>query len=79
MQQFKSWKKEINWNKYQSKVLIERPNQYFDYLIDPSFEGVNRLIVLSFKNNVDRTGQTGHLVPKSETNDYIVMIDQLML
>ena len=24
-------------NRYQSKVLIERQNQYLDYLIDPSF------------------------------------------
>ena len=27
----------INRNKYQLKVSIERPNQYLNYLIDPSF------------------------------------------
>ena len=36
-----SSKKTINWNKYQSKASIERQNQYLDYLIDPSFPGVN--------------------------------------
>ena len=34
-------------------------NQYLDCLkIDPSFQGVNRFFVLSFKDNVVRTGQT---------------------
>ena len=26
----------INWNKYQPKLIIERQNQYLDYLADPS-------------------------------------------
>ena len=34
----------INWNKYQSKVTTQIENQYLDYLIDPSFQGVNMLI-----------------------------------
>ena len=36
----------INWNKYQPKVSIERQNQYFNYLLDLSFQGVNRNFVL---------------------------------
>ena len=28
---------------------------YLSHLIDPSFQGVNRLFVLSFKNEDDRT------------------------
>ena len=31
------FKRTINWNKYQSKISTERPNEYLDYLIDPSF------------------------------------------
>ena len=31
------FKRTINWNKYQSKVLIQAPNPYLDYLIDLSF------------------------------------------
>ena len=38
-------KRTINWNKYQSKVSTERQNQYFDFLIDPGFQGVHRLFV----------------------------------
>ena len=30
--------------------------QYLDYLVDPSFQGVNRLFVLSFEGNAVRTG-----------------------
>ena len=44
----------INWNKYQSKVTKERQNHYLDYLADPSFRVVNRLLVLSFENNTCR-------------------------
>ena len=54
MQQLKSgFKRTINCNKYQSKVTIQTPNPYLDYLIDPSFQGVNRRFVLSFENTTD--------------------------
>ena len=46
------YERTINWNKYQSKISTKRPNQYLGYLIDPSFQGVNRLSVLSLKNEV---------------------------
>ena len=50
-EQLKSgFKRTINRNKYQSKKLIERPNQYLDYLINRSFQGLYRLFVLSFEN-----------------------------
>ena len=52
LEQLKSgFKRAINWNKYQSIVSKERPNQYLDCLIDPGFQGVNRLFVLSFEEN----------------------------
>ena len=38
LEQLKSgFKRTINWNKYQSKMPIERPNECLDYSIDPSF------------------------------------------
>ena len=47
LEQLKSgFKRTINWNRYQSKVSPERENHYLDFLIDPSFQGVNRLFVL---------------------------------
>ena len=47
LRQLKSgFKSKINWNKYQSKVTTQASNQYLDYLIDPSFQGVNRIFVM---------------------------------
>ena len=62
-------------NKYQSKVSTERQNQYSHFLIDPSFQGVNRLFILSFENENDRKVHTGYYLPKVETKDYNVIID----
>ena len=59
----------------QTKVSTEGLNQYLDFLIDPSFQGVNRLFVLLFENEVDRKVHTGYYLPKVEIKDYIVMID----
>ena len=58
-----------------TKVSTEGLNQYLDFLIDPSFQGVNRLFVLLFENEVDRKVHTGYYLPKVEIKDYIVMID----
>ena len=45
LQQLKSsFKKTINWNKYEVKVSTERQNQYLYFLINPSFQGVNNQI-----------------------------------
>ena len=74
------FKRTINWNKYQSKVPTERQNQYLNFLIDPSFQEVNRLFVLSFENKGDRKVRTRYSIcsrylPNVEINDYNVMID----
>ena len=51
LQQLKSgFKRTINWNKYESSVRTFSQNRYLNYLINPSFQGVNRLFVLSFEN-----------------------------
>ena len=70
-----SFKRSINWNKYQTKVLTEGQNQYLDFLIEPSFQGVNRRFVLSFENEDDRKVHTRYYLLKVELKDYNVMID----
>ena len=51
-QQLKSgFKRNSNWIKYQSEATRQAQNQYLDYLIDPSFQGVKGLFVLLFENN----------------------------
>ena len=76
LEQLKSgFKQTINWNKYQSKVSSERQNQYLDFLIDPHFQGVNILFVLSFENEDDRKVHAKYYLPEVEIKDYNVMID----
>ena len=41
----------IIWNKYKSKDSTDAKNQYLDYIIDPSFQRVNRHFVFSFEND----------------------------
>ena len=56
LQQLKSgFKCTINWNKYQSKITIQVWKQYLGYLIDLSFQEVNRLFILSFEKNAHWT------------------------
>ena len=43
----------INWNKYQSEDENKEQNRHFNYLINPSFQRVNRLFVLLFENSTD--------------------------
>ena len=55
LQQLKSgFKRKINWNKYELSINTFAQNRYLNYLINPSFQGVNRLFVLSFENENDR-------------------------
>ena len=58
LQQLKSgFQRTISWNKYQSKVTIQAPNPYLNDLIDPGFQVVNRLFVLSLENKHHGTGK----------------------
>ena len=79
LEQLKSeFKRTIKWNKYRSKMTIQTQNNNFNYLIDPTFTNVNRLIVLSFprSNNTDsRYSFSNHYVPKVKINDFNVFID----
>ena len=45
------FKRTINCNKYEPKVKIQQQNPYSDFLVQPSFQDVNRLFALSFQNS----------------------------
>ena len=76
LQQLKSgFKKTISWNKYESSTKIFPQNRYLNYLINSSFQRVNRLFVLSFENKNDRTSHSTYYLPKVELKDYNVMVD----
>ena len=50
-------------------------NNNLNYLIDPTFSNVNRLFVLSFENEDDRTSYYKYYLPSVEIKDYNVLID----
>ena len=76
LEQLKSrFKRTIKWNKYMSQMSNQNKNNNLNYLIDTTFSNVNRLLVLSFENEDDRTSYYKFYVPSVEIKDYNVLID----
>ena len=48
---------------------------HLNHLIDSAFIKVNRLFVLSFENEENRTSFSKYYVPKVEIKDFNVLID----
>ena len=69
------FKRTIKWNKYRSKMSNQTKNNNLNHLIDPTFTNVNRLFVLTFENEDDRTSFSKYYVPKVEMKDFNVLID----
>ena len=75
-QQLKSgFKRVINWNKYLSKPELLAQNSNLNHLVEPSFQGVNRLFVLAFENDYDKTRSNEYYLPIVEIKDYNIMIN----
>ena len=70
-----SLKKAIKSNKYRSEMSNQTKANNLNYLIDPTFNKVNRLFVLSFENEDDRTSFLKCYTPKVEIKDFSVLID----
>ena len=76
LQRLKSgFKRVINWNKYFSKPELLAQNPNLKHLVEPSFQGVNRLFVLAFENDDDRTSYDEYYLPAVEIKDYNIMIN----
>ena len=69
------FKRTIKQNKYRPKKTKQTKTNNLNYLIDPTFNKVNRLFVLSFENEEDRTSFSKYYVPKVEIKDFNVLID----
>ena len=69
------FKRTISWNKYLAKPELLAQNANLNHLIEPSFQGVNRLFVLAFENDAQRTSNKRYYIPNVEIKDYNVMID----
>ena len=69
------FKRTITGNKYLPKPELLTWNANLNHLIEPSFQGVNRIFVLAFENDAQRTSNKIFYIPNVETEDYNVMID----
>ena len=69
------FKRIIKWNKYKSEMPNQTKNNNLNYLLDPTFIKVNRLMVLAFKNEIDRTFFSKYYIPEVEIKDFNVLID----
>ena len=58
-----------------SQISNQTKNNNLNYLIDPTCSNVNRLFVLSFENEDDRTSYYKYYMPNVEIKDYNVLID----
>ena len=76
LQQLKSgFKRVINWNKYLSKPELLAQNLNLNHLVEPSFQGINRLFVLAFENDNDITSDDENYLPTVEIKDYNIVIN----
>ena len=56
------------------ELLPQNPN--LNHLIEPTLQGINRLFVLAFENDEQRTSNKRYYIPNVEIKDYNVMIDR---
>ena len=69
------FKRTMSWNEDLAKLELLARNTDLNHLIEASFQGVNRLFVLAFGNDEQRTSNKRYYLPNAEIKDYKVMID----
>ena len=66
---------DFTWSKYRTQVINQTATNNLNYLIDPTFNNVNRLFVLAFSNEEDRSIYFKYYTPTIEIKDYNVILD----
>ena len=69
------FKRTVTWDKYLSKPELLAQNPNLNLLVEPSFQVVNKLFVLAFENDRQRTSNKRYCIPNVEIKDYNAMID----
>ena len=76
------FKRPVYWNEYKSKIEKKQANDQnlTRFLLDASFQGVNRLFILAFNktdgaNRVQRNSHRNHYLPRLDITKYNVLID----
>ena len=65
----------LSWNKYVAKPELLPQNANLNHLIEPSFQRKNRLFVLAFEDDAQRTSNKRYYIPNIKIKDDNVMID----
>ena len=79
-QKNKKFQRSIYWNEYKTKEINENADaNMFKYInLDPSFQGVNRLLVMAYNRancQPTRNGQRKYYLPRIDLGKYNVIID----
>ena len=68
------FKRTINWNKSDPQLNVQEQNQDLYSLINPSFQGVNRLFVSSLQHDGEGTSYARYFLPLAEVRYYNIVI-----
>ena len=66
---------DFTWIKYRPQMINQIATNNLNFLIDPTFNNVNRLFVLAFPNEEDRRSFSKYYTPTVEIKGYNVIID----
>ena len=61
--------------KYLAETTNQAQNRFLSYLIDPIFQGPNRLFVLSFEDDDGWESHKQYYLPNVKIKDYNVLMD----
>ena len=73
---YKVLKEQLTELIFQTKVMIPLQNLYLDYLINPSFQRLNRFFVLSILDGTVRTRNRRYFLQDLKIIDYNLMINE---
>ena len=66
---------DFRWSKYRSQMIHQTDTNNLKFLIDPTFNSVNRLFVSAFPNEEDKNSFSKYYTPTVEIKDYKVILD----
>ena len=66
---------DFEWKRYRTQIINQPATSNLNFLIDPTINNVNRLLVLAFPNEEDRSSFSNYYTPTVEIKDYNVLID----
>ena len=61
---------DFEWKRYRTQIINQPATNNLNFLTDPTFNNVNRLFVLAFPNEVDRSSFSKYYTPTVEIKDY---------